>query len=123
MSERVQWITHKGKRILFSDYSGLAGDEYIAALEATEREIIQHPAGSTLLTLVDLTDSTVSSAAVKRGQELEVARKQRGVRTFVATVGLVGMKAVLIQFVRKDVHAVASVEEGKDWLAAQSDKK
>ena len=122
MSERIRWITHKGKRILFSDYSGLKGEEYIAAIEALKQELVRQPAGSIVLTLNDVTGSVASHPVVKKGQELEEAKNQRGVITFAAMVGLTGMKAALIQFVNRDAHVFASHEEAKDWLVAQADQ-
>lgn len=122
MNERVQWIVHKGKRILFCDYAGLAGDDYVAVIEMARQEILRLPMGSAVCTLNDVTDSTVSPAALRKAQEVENARKQRGIKTIPAVVGMTGMKAALAQFVRKDVYITASLEEAKDWLAAQADR-
>jgi len=32
MSDRVSWIEYKGARILYADYSGLSGEEFIEVI-------------------------------------------------------------------------------------------
>ncbi len=62
----MTWIEHKGKQILFSDYSNLGAEELIAVVreaDATFSEYQHNPPGS-LLTLVDFENSVASKEVV-----------------------------------------------------------
>jgi hypothetical protein len=56
MGKHVQWVTHKGVRILFVNAAGLKEAEYIAALEEAKQEGLKDRAS--LLVLMDLSNTS-----------------------------------------------------------------
>ena len=51
-SERVKWLEHKGKKILFIDCSGLSGEKYVSMLDEVEVEY-KKLAKNSALVLID----------------------------------------------------------------------
>ena len=67
MTERIndglEWITHKGVRIIFNDYRGLEGPSYVDQVRENQRaleEIGKREGKHNQLHLLDVTDSVVS---------------------------------------------------------------
>ena len=52
MQERIQWIQHKGKKILFVDASNIRDeDNFLRILVEAEAQILAQPTGHQYLTL------------------------------------------------------------------------
>ena len=66
MGKYVQWITHKGKRILFVNGAGLSEAEYIAAMEEMKQEILKERDGA--MVLVDATKTEMTTPTVDKSQ-------------------------------------------------------
>ena len=119
MSKRTSWISHKGKKIIYVDYTGLSSnneDEFIAALDEAKEFILK--AGSNLLVLVDVSNSFGNSSIVKRMKkdgeiEKEFIKKE-------AVVGISGFKEMLLKgvklFTKIDINPFKTVDSAKDWL-------
>ena len=114
----VSWIEHKGKRILFEDYSGLVGDELLEVLYATEAEFKKLT--SPILVLLDFTDSFVNQNYMNELKRLGKKYDSLMVRT--ASVGVTGFKkalAVAYNAYTGQGHKNAyldTMEEALDWL-------
>ncbi len=122
MSKYVQWIEHKGKKILFSNYSGLEGEEYLRAIDETKQELLKQPAGSRVLTLTDTSNSHATVATKDKAKEQQAAMKEKGIATQAALVGVSGWQKVIAQLIRRDVYFAQGIEDAKDWLVEQADK-
>ena len=127
MSRYAQWIIHKGERILFADYSGLSDqEEYLRAMEETERELLKEPAGRMVPMLIDTSNTRSSPAITERGKQMSEAARAKGIPDGPsALVGLSGFQKAVVQamqFFRRDIRMVDSMEAGKDWLVEQMDK-
>ena len=127
MSERIQWIEYKGKRILFVDYSKLREEEpYLKAIEEMEAEVLKQPKGTIILTLIDFTGSIATTAITERSKKMTAAAKAAGIPDSpTVLVGIAGFKKSIVQamqFFRPDIHLADSVEAAKDWLVKQVDK-
>ena len=126
MGNRVQWIEHKGEKILFCDYSNIQDEEeFIQAIEETEPEVLKQAPGTLILMLIDATDSLVTSKVTARARELAAAARARDIPSSpTAIVGVSGpaKKAVIaaMQFLRPDLRGVESVAEAKDWLVSRA---
>lgn len=128
MSERIRWIQHKGKKILFVDYSRLQDEEkYLRAIEEMEAEVLKQPKGKKILTLVDGTDSIATTVITERSKRMMATSKESGIPDSpTALVGMTGFKKAIIQamqFFRPDIHISDSIEAAKDWLIEQVDKQ
>ena len=122
MSKYVQWIEHKGKKILFNNYSGLEGEEYLRAIDETKQELLKQPVGSRVLTLTDTSNSRATVATKDKAKEQQAAIKEKRIVTCAAIVGVSGWQKVIAQLIRGDVYFAQSVEDAKDWLVEQADE-
>jgi len=127
MSRYAQWIMHKGKRILFADYSNLRDEgEYLRAFDETEQALLGAPKGLMVPTLLDVTNTLLSPAITERAKKMTAAATAKGIPDSPsALVGLSGFQKAVVQamqFFRRDIRIVDSIEAGKDWLVEQMDK-
>ncbi len=80
MSNRVQWIEHKGERMIFCDYSNIQSEEaFIRAIEETEAEaeVLEQAPGTLILMLIDVTGSRITSKVTGRARELSAAARAK----------------------------------------------
>jgi hypothetical protein len=117
MSERVYWIEYKGARILYADYSGLAGAEYIEVIDEFKKELARQATGS-VVTLSNVTDSLVTSEVQDKFKEL--TEETAGISKAAATLGLTGFKKAIAVLLRRDMYWANSLEEAKEWLAERA---
>lgn len=127
MSERIRWIQHKGKKILFVDYSNLRDEkEYLTAIAEMEAEVLKQPKGKKILTLIDFTGSIAFTAITERSKQMTARAKEAGIPDSpTAVVGITGFKKAIVsalQFFRSDIHLFDSIEAGKGWLVEQVDE-
>ena len=122
VSKYTQWITHKGKRLLFVNGPGLSEAQYMEAMEEMKREILKEKDGA--LVLVDVTGIEMSKAVINKSKEVVNATKEAGIpdRPNVV-VGLTGLQRAVAQLFGRGVHFVDTVEQGKEWLAKEDDKR
>ncbi len=66
MGKHVDWITHKGQRILFVNVAGLNEAEYIAGLEEMKQELLRDRTAP--LVLIDLYEHGVDVRYSRQGQ-------------------------------------------------------
>ena len=69
--DRVRFITHQGKQILFIDVTNCAAEEVIELLTEVQRIVTAQPPKS-VLTLSDLTGAQFSRATITRMKEVAV---------------------------------------------------
>ena len=128
MGNRIQWIEHKGERILLCDYSNIQDEEdFVRTVVETETEVLKQAPGTLILMLIDVTGSRVTSKATRRARELAAAARERGIPSSpTAIVGVSGpaQQAVVaaMQFLRPDLRTAESVAAAKDWLVSQAGK-
>jgi hypothetical protein len=119
MTDRITWISHKGKKILYANYGGLAEQEYLAALEETQAEILKQPSGSNTLLLTDMTDTHITPATRDKGKDMSVKIRAAGKATSPAIVGITGVQKIIAQAIKRDAYFAKSVAEAKEHLASQ----
>jgi hypothetical protein len=122
---KSHWITHKGKQILFMDFSGFGLDVAGLTAELNEvNEIIVRQPEKSILGLTDMRNTTISS---------DVARlfEQSGASGLIQKFGrksaLVDMTGGIRLLIYKSIsHAIGmkaklfdDVESAKDWLAGE----
>ena len=124
MSEYLQWIEHKGKRILLAKFTGMKDENaYLKAIDELEQEILRQPRGQFVPLIMDVSDTRVTKAVTDRAKKMMAAMKAKGVPDSpAALVGLSGaQKAIVlaIQILRPDLHVSGSIDDAKDWIAKQ----
>ena len=121
MMDRVFWINHNGKRILFTDYANLDKDELIKVVEWSIEEVFPRfkacPPGS-IRSLVDVTGTTASKAGVHALKNVEALWKPLYLKQ--AIIGLTAFHQIFLHAVNKAVGsaivAFKTREEALDWL-------
>jgi hypothetical protein len=124
MSERVQWITYQGKKILQVDYSNLKDEEeYLATVDEFEAEVLSYPQGKMMRAIIDVTDSMLTRRISERNKAVATKAKEMGIPDSpTAMVGLEGFKMAVAQalaFFRPDLYIAQSRQDALDWLLAQ----
>ena len=118
---RTKFIFHKGKRILFIDFSRLSADEAIQHIDEAEAIIARQPKGS-ILCLMDVTEASYSKAVIKKMKEF-TKHNEPYIHTSAA-VGVQGLMKFLFDAIlsfsgRTNLVLKTDMEDAKDWLVAQ----
>jgi hypothetical protein len=118
--DRVRFITHQGRQILFIDETNCGAEEVIELLTEVQRVVTAQPRMS-VLTLSDLTGAQFSRAAITRMKEVAVFD-----RPYVKRAAMVGAESLpkvfyeaLKTFSRREFHRFKSREEAMDWLVRE----
>ena len=127
MSNRIQWIQHKGKRILQLDMRALSRDEQLALLSAYSTLVRQEPDLSVLLLVIagefEFHPDIVTKAKTHmlEGQPKIVRSALVGVEGIlkVAFDGFFAMARLLGMAINPDRgRHFENVNEAKDWLVS-----
>ena len=117
-TERVRFITHREKEILFLDFSNTLPHEVLQTIEDAKRVISARPERS-LLTLTDVTNARFNEA-VGDGLKQFTAHNKPYVKAG-AVVGVTGLKRIIfsavIAFSRRNIETFDDIEQAKRWLA------
>ncbi len=117
-TDRVSFITHREKEILFLDFSNSQPHEVLQTIEAAKRLISSRPERS-LLTLTDVTNARFNQEV---GDQLKqfTAHNKPYVKAG-AVVGVTGLKRIIfsavVTFSRRNLETFDDLEQAKHWLA------
>ena len=120
MTPRVQWIEHQGRPILYSNYASLKEDEYLQVMDETQRLLLSRPAGSTVLTVTDVSHGRFARAIMAKANAMAAETRAAGITTIDAVIGIGRLQRPIAQAVRREIHFAGSLEAAKDWLAGQT---
>ncbi|MFI5368625.1 MAG: hypothetical protein ACHQ1F_06395 [Spirochaetia bacterium] len=117
---RVQFITHKGKRILYFDLSSCKVAEISAVVAEAKRAVASQPPASVLaLTNVTETELSKSSSAIIK----DFTAHNKPFIKASAVVGVEGLRKVIynaaMAFSGRTISAFDTLEQAKDWLSTQ----
>ncbi len=123
MDKYAQFISHKGKKMLFVNCAGLPEPECLAAFEEMKQAIIKDRAG--VLVVADLTRVKMTKAIIDKAREVVDARRAAKITDRPnALVGLNAVqKAVLQVFGSRLTGVVDTVDQAKDWLVKEDDRQ
>ncbi len=117
-TERVRFIRHQEKDILFLDFSNSGTDDVLRTIEDAKRVISGRPEMS-LLTLTDVTNARFNEQ-VGEGMKQLTAHNRPYVKA-AAVVGITGLKKIIfgavMAFSRRNIESFDTVDEAKRWLA------
>jgi flavodoxin len=118
--ERVQFIQHKGKKILHLNFADCSAEEVLKTIELSKAAIRTQSPGS-VYTLTDVTNTAFNSKVSEAMKEFVVHNKPYVVAA--AVVGVTGLKQVIyntvMKFSGRKFTAFDTLAEAKDWLASQ----
>ena len=119
MHDRLKWLDHKEKKILFIDYTNLVGDEMLKPIQEIE-EYISNLGEKDLLLLLDFRDSFANKANVEALQKSGEKNKHLYKKT--AVLGITGIKKIFLEMINKLTNIGAkpfnSEEDAKNWLVS-----
>jgi hypothetical protein len=118
MNERIEILQYKGKEIVYGDFTGLRGEDFRAVAEAHEALSAQCT-GKELLHLINLTNSYLDGDLRKHAAEMLERLTAKGYTVKTASVGISGIQRIILNAVKKDMHAAKTLEEAKEWLVRQ----
>lgn len=121
MTDRVDWIEHKGRKIMFFNLKGASHDDILAMVEKGKRLYSAEPPHS-ILELIDTTDADFDTESWK-----EVRIFAKSIKEYVkaaAIVGVSGMTRFMLKaaniFAKRTVTPFEDMEAAKDWLLEQA---
>lgn len=114
---RVEWIQHKGQRILYADFHGLQGEPGMETLELVAKEAAASP--EKVLILYNFEGAAANRAWMSRvkqlGKEVFDAKVERA-----AAVGVTGIKVILLEsyekFTGRTLKTFKTEAEALEWL-------
>jgi hypothetical protein len=116
-TERVKFIRHQEKEILFLDFSNSGTEEVLKIIEDAKRVISTKPENS-LLTLTDVTNARFNEE-VGEGMKQFTAHNKPYVKA-AAVVGITGLKRVIfgavMAFSKRNLQSFDDMEQAKHWL-------
>ena len=122
MGKYVQWVTHKGVRMVFMNGKGLAEAENFAAQEELKQELLRDRSSPPVL--VDLSNTVMTQKTSNKSKEVATATKAAGLPDGpTAVVGLNKLQKAVAQLFGRGSHFFDSVDQAKDWLAKEDDKR
>ena len=117
MKDRIRFISHKGKKILFADASNLSGDELVRLSPLVLSRITAEPRGSVLL-LADFSGSKVDKKSMEALKPALVIDRPYLKRS--AWVGTENLPKVFYEhlksFSQRELPLFKTREEAMDWL-------
>ena len=117
MNDRIRWIEHKGKQILFSDFSDLKGEECINAVKGFE-DFLVNLGKHDLLVYVDARNCDLDDVGFNVGRK--VAKMVKPYIKKEAIIGITKGKDTLITLVNifsdLGIKSFNTMDEAIDWL-------
>ena len=122
MGKYVQWIEHKGVRILFMNGKGLAEAGNLAAQEELKQELLRDRSSPPVL--VDLSDTVMTQKTSGKSKEVAAATKAEGLPDGPsAIVGLNKLQKAVAQLFGRGARYFDSLDQAKEWLAKEEKKR
>jgi hypothetical protein len=119
--DRVRFITHQGRRILFIDLTNCRAEEAMEILDEVKRVVTAQPRNS-LLTLGDLTGAQLSRGAITRMKEVAVFDRPY-VKRAAIVVGAESLPNVFYEalktFSQREFPRFDTREEAMNWLVKE----
>ena len=124
MKKHVEWITYKGKKILFADYSDLAEKEVLKVYKSVRKESLAHAAKTKkpLLMISNTPNVQITSVTQEGYRELRLATKDIPIYSAIVGASLrVEVIVAVLSIYQRRVHFAKSLEEAKEWLVSQKE--
>jgi hypothetical protein len=119
--ERVQFIEHKGRKILHLNFADCKPNEVLQVI-GQAKSIINTQSLKSVYTLTDVTNSAFNSAVSDAMKDFVLHNKPYVVAS--AVVGVTGLKQIIFNAVMKlsgrKLTAFENLEAAKDWLASHA---
>ena len=122
MGKHVQWIEHKGVRIIFLNGKGLNEADNFSAQEELKEELLRDRSSPPVL--VDLSKTAMTQKTANKSKEVAAATKAAGLPDGpTAVVELNKLQKAVAQLFSRGSHFFDSIEEAKEWLVKEENKR
>ena len=116
---KVQWITHKGKKVLFSDYSNVKSQAEMLSILNQYLEEVRASSGKILI-FADVSDAATGPDFMKQAKEQGKSLIERTDKS--AIIGITGLKGMLLKgynlFSGDKMKPFSTKEEALDYLVS-----
>jgi hypothetical protein len=117
---KSHWMTHKGKKIFFADYSRMSPEALKEEVASVEPILCSMPKDS-VLSLADVSGTYGTAEAMKIIKGITAKTKSHVHKR--AVIGIVGVQKVLLkavnQFSGQETVPFESIDKALDWLAEE----
>jgi hypothetical protein len=108
--------------MVFMNGKGLAEAENIAAQDELKQELLRDRSSPPVL--VDLSNTAMTQNSANKSKEVAAATKAAGIPDGpTAVVGLNKLQKAVAQLFGRGAHYCDSLDQGKDWLVKEEDKR
>lgn len=116
----VEWIKHKGKDILWSNFRGANEQQFLDGLEKLKDEH-RKLGGQTVLNIFDISDMEVAlnRDLLAKAKEASAAADAMVAKKITAVVGFTGIKKTLVRLANRKDYIADDLEDAKEWLIKQ----
>jgi hypothetical protein len=117
MEQRARNLEHQSKAIVFGDYSGLDGEDFVEAIGQQEALSLEST-DKNILHLLNFTGCRMSTAAKERADQMMKTLQSKGYTVKTACYGITGIQRVIANAVKRDMYFAKSEADARDWLVA-----
>ncbi len=121
MQEKIEFLSHKNKKVIYADHAGRKGKNYAKKIARLTDDIVEMSKKKKYPLLVDITGSVIDKDVVE--EFIKAAIRVKPVVTKIAVLGVVGIKKTLAKVVEKTskvgFKTFDTTEEALDWLVRQ----
>jgi hypothetical protein len=118
MENRISEVSHKGKTIIYGDYSGLTFDDFIKTIEQHEEASLK-ASDKNILHLLNFTDCKMSGDARDRAKAMLKKLNDKGYSVKSACFGIGSLQRLIASAVQKDIYFAKTREDAMDWLVKE----
>ncbi len=120
MNDRVKFIEHKGREIIYLDFSNMYGDDLVKLVHEFEQVVMTNKNNKHLCSLTNFANSHIFGDGLHEIKQ--VAKRVRPYLYKRAVIGITGAKMVLYKMVNffaggTPTKLFKTLEEAKDYLA------
>lgn len=117
---RIQIVPHKGKQIVYLDFSGCKVVDLLPIIDEAKRTIAKQPKESALV-LSNVTDTEISKDTSALMKDFTTHNKPYVKAS--AIIGVDGLKKIIYNAVQavsgRHISSFATLDQAKDWLVSQ----
>ncbi len=116
MNIKVTLLNHKGKQIIYANYAGVTGSEFIDILQKQETLSLQS-IKKDIYHLMNFTDCKMENNSRNRANEMLSKLRANGYSVKSACYGITGLQRIIANVVKRDLFFAKNEYAAKDWLA------
>lgn len=120
MKQHAAIITESGIEILFIDFSGLSGDEFLAAVEQVKNFCLQLSPNIHYHSITDMsnakTNSRIRDALSEMEKDLKIHHKGKDPDKIKVVVGIKGLQKLVAGAITQGITYVNTKQEAIDFI-------